>query len=37
LSGFFMSALARKIYKFDKKIIAVNEFDDYYKKFTYKD
>jgi hypothetical protein len=37
LTGLLVSASAQKIYKFGKKIIAVNGFDDYYKEFTCKD
>jgi hypothetical protein len=32
-----MSLMGQKLYKIDKNIIALNEFDDYYNKFVCKD
>ena len=33
----FTLDLDEKLYKFDKNIIAIDGFDDYYKEFGYKD
>ena len=33
----FMSGLGEKLYRNDKKIIALNGFDDQYNEFGYKD
>jgi len=37
IKSIFLLDLSGKLYKFGKKIIAVGKFDDYYKKFDYKD
>ena len=33
----FFSSLDWKLYKFDKKVIALEKLDDYHNKFGYKD
>ena len=33
----FTPDMGQKLYKFDKKIIAIKGFDDYYKRFDYND
>jgi len=35
--GMLIFCLGQKLFKFDKNVIAHNEFDDYYKKFSCND
>jgi hypothetical protein len=37
LNMLFLSSLDRKLYKFDKKVIALEKLDDYHNEFGYKD
>ncbi len=37
LTCVFLSNLGWKLYKFDKKVIAIEKLDDYHNKFGYKD
>lgn len=36
-NAFFATNLGQKLYKFGKKVIAVDGVDDYYNEFGYKD